>query len=95
MKAPAYSTLPVQAMGRIAVSEDIEGVRDEEDVGNEQEQKREQVDGTMELHEDSQSPSPEREAPKGKYIATLIEVQDAFDSVNTLRYSQPTHLQGL
>jgi cleavage and polyadenylation specificity factor subunit 2 len=95
MKAPAYTTLPVQAMGRIAVSEDIEGVRDEEDVGNEREHKQEQVDGTTELHEGSRSPSPKRDAPKGKYVATLIEVQDAFDSVNTLRYSQPTHLQGL
>ncbi len=30
-----------------------------------------------------------------RYIATLQEVHDAFDSVNVLRYSQPCHLQGI
>lgn len=94
LKSPAYTTLPVQAMGRIAVTEDVEGVREEEDVADEREHKQEQVDGITELHEDSRSPSPKGNVPKGKYVATLIEVQDAFDSVNTLRYSQPTHLQG-
>jgi cleavage and polyadenylation specificity factor subunit 2 len=94
LKAPAYTTLPVQAMGRIAVTEDVEGVREEEDVGDEKDHKPEHVDGTMELHDGSRSPSQKRDIPKGKYVASLIEVQDAFDSVNTLRYSQPTHLQG-
>ena len=79
-------------MGRIAVTEDVEGVREEEDVGEEKEHKPGQDDN--ELHEGSRSPSPKRDSPKGKYVASLIEVQDAFDSVNTLRYSQPTHLQG-
>ena len=36
--------------------------------------------------------SPKR--PKRKFVATIHEVNEAFDSVNTLRYSQPTHLQG-
>ena len=31
---------------------------------------------------------------KRKFVATIHEVNEAFDSVNTLRYSQPTHLQG-
>jgi cleavage and polyadenylation specificity factor subunit 2 len=94
LKAPAYTTLPVQAMGRIAVTEDVEGIREEEDVGDEKVRKQEQIDSTTQLHEGSRSPSPEGDVPKGKYVATLTEVQDAFDSVNTLRYSQPTHLQG-
>ncbi len=34
LRAPAYTTLPVQAMARIAATEDIEGVREEEDVGD-------------------------------------------------------------
>jgi len=82
-------------MGRISVMEDVEGVREEEDVGDEKEYKQEQAGDTSELHEGSRSPSPKRDVPRGKYVATLIEVQDAFGSVNTLRYSQPTHLQGL
>jgi cleavage and polyadenylation specificity factor subunit 2 len=94
LKSPAYTTLPVQAMGRIAVTEDVEGIREAEDVGDEKEHMQEQVDGTTQMREGSRSPSPKGDAPKGKYVATLIEVQDAFDSVNTLRYSQPTHLQG-
>ena len=76
-------------MGRIAVTEDVEGIRDEEEV----------------IDEPPESPSPDEENAgsgdslstqdgKRKFIATVIEVQDAFDSCNTLRYSQPTHLQG-
>ncbi|KAJ6598875.1 beta-lactamase-like protein [Mycena vulgaris] len=34
LKAPTYTSLPVQAMGRIATTEDIEGIRDEEDIGD-------------------------------------------------------------
>ena len=40
----------------------------------------------------------EKKQPTGeqrrKFVATIHEVNEAFDSVNTLRYSQPTHLQG-
>ncbi|KAF6762080.1 cleavage and polyadenylation specificity factor subunit [Ephemerocybe angulata] len=94
LKAPAYTTLPVQAMGRIAVTEDVEGLRAEINIGEEPE-KAEGEDVEME-------DKPEEEArqetpvpgPKGKCVATLIEVQDSFDSINTLRYSQPIHLQG-
>ncbi|KAJ8698469.1 hypothetical protein PTI98_005175 [Pleurotus ostreatus] len=87
LKAPTYTTLPVQAMARIAATEDVEGIRDEEDVGDV-------------LTEEPSTPEPLSEGPRlkdkqrGKYVATLQEVQEAFDAVNTLRYSQPTHLQG-
>ncbi|KAF9464371.1 beta-lactamase-like protein [Collybia nuda] len=93
LKAPTYTTLPVQAMGRIAVSEDVEGIREEEDVGDEVERKTGMEDDTL-VRESSRSLTPKIDVPKGKYVATLTEVQDAFDSINTLRYSQPTHLQG-
>ncbi|RDB22774.1 Cleavage and polyadenylation specificity factor subunit 2 [Hypsizygus marmoreus] len=93
LKAPAYTTLPVQAMGRIAVSEDVEGVREEEDVGDVEESKP-QDPSAMDMGDESPSPSPRKDGNKGKYVATVAEVQDAFDSINTLRYSQPTHLQG-
>lgn len=86
LKAPAYTTLPVQAMGRIAVTEDVEGLRDEEDFGDEI--------TTINEDEERSQPSSSNNDPKGKCIPTLIEVQDAFNSMNTLRYSQPTHLQG-
>ena len=79
LKAPAYTTIPVQAMARIVTLEDIEGTRDEQEVP-----------------EDS-SPSvsdPFRDAASPKYIATVHQIHEAYDAVNTLRYSQPTHLQG-
>ena len=41
------------------------------------------------------SPNSDKSADKrSKYIATTLEIQEAFDAVNTLRYSQPTHLAG-
>ena len=90
LKAPAYTTLPVQAMGRIAVTEDVEGLRDEEDFGDEI------TDSGVNQESASQSSTQDEPAryPTGKCIPTVIEVQDAFNSMNTLRYSQPTHLQG-
>ncbi|KAF8969461.1 beta-lactamase-like protein [Flammula alnicola] len=91
LKAPAYSTLPVQAMGRIAVAEDVEGLRDEQDVSDPPAEIKDGANGKSLT--DSPPPAPTSDE-KGKYIATVIEVQDAFDSLNTLRYSQPTHLQG-
>ncbi|KAL0949343.1 hypothetical protein HGRIS_009413 [Hohenbuehelia grisea] len=91
LNAPAYSALPVQAMARIAAGEDIEGIRDEEDVKDEVET---QPNVTPPEFVETGSPPPKKLKTKGKYIPTLHEVHDAFDSVNTLRYSQPTHLQG-
>lgn len=96
LKAPAYSTLPVQAMGRMAVSEDVEGIRDEEDVGDGQGNNAEQDEiGQPEEH-DTEAQADKKSVSTGpKYVATLAEVHDAFEYLNTLRYSQPTHLQGL
>lgn len=78
-------------MGRIAVTEDVEGIRDEELVVDKQTETsgdEEETNGEMPTDTLVSQPS------SGKFIATVIEVQDAFDSLNTLRYSQPTHLQG-
>jgi len=80
-------------MGRIAVIEDVEGIREEEDVGDVQTSKHTEEPMSEDL-EQTKSPSLDTDSPKGKYIATVAEVQEAFDSINTLRYSQPTHLQG-
>ncbi|KAF7352630.1 Cleavage and polyadenylation specificity factor subunit 2 [Mycena venus] len=92
LKAPTYTSLPVQAMGRIATTEDIEGIRDEEDVGDGDESPVPEGDDTV--MDGTPTPPVNRDKLKGKYVATLMEVQEAFDSVNTLRYSQPTRLQG-
>ncbi|KAJ7714317.1 beta-lactamase-like protein [Mycena maculata] len=96
LKAPTYTSLPVQAMGRIATTEDIDGIRDEEDVGDADESPAQagDEDTIMDSGDGSPLPPVNRDKLKGKYVATLNEVQEAFDSVNTLRYSQPTRLQG-
>jgi cleavage and polyadenylation specificity factor subunit 2 len=80
-------------MGRIATTEDVEGIRDEEDIEDELEKKQDSEGDGMDAA-DSESSVPRPDKGKGKYVATLQEVHEAFDSVNTLRYSQPTHLQG-
>lgn len=79
-------------MGRIATTEDIEGIRDEQDIGDEGETFTEESN-EMDVDE---AEEPHEAAPRrhGKYIATMQQVHNAFDSINTLRYSQPTHLQG-
>lgn len=80
-------------MGRIATTEDVEGIRDQEDVDEEEDNNNKEEDNNMEAG-DSEGVRSVAAKGKGKYVATLQEVHDAFDSVNTLRYSQPTHLQG-
>jgi cleavage and polyadenylation specificity factor subunit 2 len=106
LKAPAYSTLPVQAMARIAATEETDGIRDEEDVGSTGEQAAQAPSDEGDAHmrdpshstQDSQmeedSQTPQLHVPKLKYVATPQEVHDSFDAVNTLRYSQPAHLSG-
>lgn len=78
LRAPAYCTLPVQAMSRISVTNYVESLRSEEAV------------------EDETSPTESSQNSNSKkYIATFKQVHDAFDSFTALRYSQPTHLQGM
>jgi len=93
LKATAYSTLPVQAMGKIAAMEDVEGIRDEQDIGDEPIQEEER-DG-IHPEDNGEMPHDPPHTKSGRYISTLVEVQDAFEHLNTLRYSQPTHLQGV
>ncbi len=91
-------------MARIAATEEAEGIRDEEDVGNSDEGEIPVVGANGEPSEDSPSvlqesqsePSsyPQPHSSKGKYVATPQEVHDSFNAVNTLRYSQPAHLSG-
>jgi cleavage and polyadenylation specificity factor subunit 2 len=98
LHAPAYTTLPVQAMARIATMEDIEGLRSEEDFSRPSTaasaSNRSQSDGGQEVEQIKTEEQSVDSNTSGKYVATIDEVQDAFDAINTLRYSQPTHLQG-
>ena len=121
LTAPAYTTLPVQAMARVAATEDVEGVREQEafdedssssDAEAEEENPEEQpqtgsTEGNEDIHPTEQkmdedpenksstppSPSTSKKGEK-KYVATVQEVHEAFDSITVLRYSQPCHLQG-
>jgi len=106
LRAPCYSTIPVQATARIAITEDVEGLRDEQEMddsdmgGDTDDSSAPETetnptantgDEPMGREEEFKQPAKER---KRKFVATIHEVTEAFDSVNTLRYSQPTHLQG-
>ncbi|KAI0772039.1 beta-lactamase-like protein [Trametes elegans] len=102
LTAPAYTTLPVQAMARIAATEDVEGIRDEQEVENATQASGESpapeeatsAVGSASPSPASHSPTPSSPGGKRKYVATVQQVHNAFDSVNVLRYSQPCHLQG-
>lgn len=103
LKAPAYSTLPVQAMARIAATEEADSIRDEEDVGSAEEKAAPSNEGDAHMRDHSHSTQDSQteedslsqlHVPKRKYVATPQEVHDSFDAVNTLRYSQPAHLSG-
>jgi cleavage and polyadenylation specificity factor subunit 2 len=103
LKAPAYSTLPVQAMARIAATEEADGIRDEEDVGSAEAQATPKDGGDPTSQDPStslqdiqpeESLHPQTHPQNAKYVATPQEVHDSFDAINTLRYSQPAHLSG-
>ncbi|KAG6337224.1 hypothetical protein ID866_1854 [Astraeus odoratus] len=93
LKAPAYTTIPVQAMARIVTLEDIEGTRDEQETDDlDQEHATANEDTNIDGSEGQEQTSSVLSV--GKCVATVQEVHDVYDAVNTLRYSQPTHLQG-
>ncbi|EMD40890.1 hypothetical protein CERSUDRAFT_111471 [Gelatoporia subvermispora B] len=99
LKAPVYTTLPVQAMGRIAATEDVESLRDEMQVEEEEEAPSSPTASPEAEAGPSTPPPPASDTSvsrkkKARYVATIQEVHDAFDSINVLRYSQPCHLQG-
>ena len=90
LHAPAYAALPVQALGKLAVSEEAESIRSEQDV--------EQQATPAEIQLEPEAPSLDtKHASAGSnkpLIPTLKEISTAFDYIVTLRYSQPTHLSG-
>ena len=87
-------------MARVAVTEDVEAIRDEQDVGDNvpvpDGESSGNEPGSPSPEETPPSPGPKKnETKKRRYIATAQQVIDAFESVNVLRYSQPCHLQGM
>ncbi|EIW61467.1 uncharacterized protein TRAVEDRAFT_162694 [Trametes versicolor FP-101664 SS1] len=103
LTAPAYTTLPIQAMAKTAATEDVEAIRDEQPVEDIAPPSEESLapEGSVSPSPNnatppasSPTPSPSSRAVKHRYVATVQQVHDAFDSVNVLRYSQPCHLQG-
>ena len=93
LRAPAYASLPVQAMGRIAVLDNVESIRMEEAV---EESPASNSDAALAAGLDNALPTfgVAPDESKMRRIATSKEVNDAFDSLHVLRYSQPAHLQG-
>ena len=73
-------------MARMAAVEEAECVRTQEDPDANGEQ-----DNGTEVPEDSRVAL---KATRRKFVVNPQEAIDAFDTVNTLRYSQPAHLQG-
>ena len=81
-------------MARIATLEEVTALRMEEDV-DPPKQIEEQSSIKVEedaMEEDLHEPIPSSKT--GARIPTMEEVNDAFESIITLRYSQPTHLTG-
>jgi cleavage and polyadenylation specificity factor subunit 2 len=88
-------------MARIAVTEDVEGIRDEQEVleetsegqvTSEGPQSAERPKGEAETME--VDPTPSLKQKRRRYIANVHEIHDAFDSINVLRYQQPCLLAG-
>ena len=71
-------------MGKIAAMEDVEGIRDEQDIGDEPIQEEER-DG-IRPEDNGEMPHDPPHTKSGRYVSTLVEVQDAFEHLNTLRY---------
>lgn len=76
----------MQATARIAAVEEAETIRGEEDVDYKQDTSEDaNADDKMDVDNDF----------RGKFVANLDDIREAYDSINTLRYSQPAHLQGV
>lgn len=90
LRAPAYASLPVQGMGRVAVLDNIENIRSEEPVEDpaNSDSALAGLDTALPVFGVTPDPSKQRK------VASVKEVNDAFDSLHVLRYSQPAHLQG-
>ncbi|THH11733.1 hypothetical protein EW145_g469 [Phellinidium pouzarii] len=85
LRASTYTTLPVQAMARMAAIEEAESIRSQEDV---------EYKGDVHSDQDSKDLTLVDNDFGRKFLPSLEDVREAYDAINTLRYSQPAHLQG-
>jgi cleavage and polyadenylation specificity factor subunit 2 len=77
-------------MARIAILQEATDIRSEENV-DAAPTPPQSSDDTM----DESGVLQQEQVEKLPCIATLDEINDAFQSIITLRYSQPTHLAGM
>jgi cleavage and polyadenylation specificity factor subunit 2 len=82
LTAPCYSTLPTATMGRLSVLEAVNAIRSERRIPGEAGQ----------ANEDDKEQT--LEADRHLCIATADQVDAAFEHISTLRYLQPTQLDG-
>ncbi|CUA69120.1 Cleavage factor two protein 2 [Schizosaccharomyces pombe 972h-] [Rhizoctonia solani] len=91
LRAPAYASLPVQAMGRMAVLDNIESIRAEEPV---EDPNNSDPALDMALPTFGATPDPSKQ----RKIASVKETNDAFDSLHHIRTdtgcTQERHLDG-
>ena len=81
-------------MARIAALEEVTALRMEEDVDP---PKQIEEPSPIKVEEDAMEEDLHEPVPSGRNgvrVPTIEEVNDAFGSIITLRYSQPTHLTG-
>ncbi|KAG8856093.1 hypothetical protein FRB91_001267 [Serendipita sp. 411] len=88
LSATTYTTLPVRATARIASLEEAMTLRSEEDVDHKPDE--------IETSEQDAAQTRIRKAEQKRriFVPTVEEVNSAFQSIITLRYSQPTQLAG-
>jgi cleavage and polyadenylation specificity factor subunit 2 len=102
LTCPAYATLPVAAMGRLVTVEAISAIGADCDVHKSD--KRPQQSGSSSSTTSAGRPSRSARARKSRAdeagtmrnrcTPTKLEVDDAFEGIRTLRYLQPTGLDG-
>lgn len=86
LTAPCYATLPTATMGRLTTMESVISIRSEQDFSEKQSDEEKQKDVERDEHL--------RAEHKHWCIVTPDEVNEAFEQIITLRYLQPTQLEG-
>lgn len=79
LKCPVYGTQPTVEVGRLACLEQAEGWRSEVQV----------------VADESNATESQDQPTTGPFVCTPEQINEAFDHVKAVRYSQPIHLSGL
>jgi hypothetical protein len=102
LKCPVYGTQPTVEVGRLGCLEEAVGWRNEVDVDGLHGHNKEDEDVDGDDHNkdnndelgDARGREQEEKALKGPYVCTAEEINEAFDHIKAVRYSQPIHLSG-